>query len=237
MSVLKLFKPSPANRERLKSALTARDAAQRSITESAETLERIESVITTADTAARTAAKATQAATEARREWVRGGCKYSESIRLQSLDDAAAEAARVAARAAVDAEAVRKTGTMARAEDAVRLAQTDLRGCGEEITTAIDVIIAAELSPDCRELENLADRYRTVRFKLMAERQTMGSEGAAVITASLARAYIKPFDEERSAARAHDFVEGTPGRDEAAFEQLMMPGRERAAQLRVNPDA
>lgn len=243
-----LATPRP-DRDRLKSAIAARDAARRAVEDARTTLKRIETVVNAADDAARMAAKATSAAAEARREWVRGGCKHSESIQLQVQDDAAAEAARVASRAAADAEVVRKAGALARANDAVQLARSSLRGSEEEIGAAIGAIIAEEAAPLLERLENLAKEYRTLRAEIIGVQRVVdppmfedesaaSSEGARLIAAALARAKIESFDDELAAARTNTFI--TTGQrvgDATILDPLSAPYRERAAQLRNDPDA
>jgi hypothetical protein len=237
-------------RERLKAAIAARSRAQRAVTESGETVARLAAVIRNSDDAARAAANATHQATEARREWVRNGCKHSESRALQAIDDAAAEAARAAELAGRDADVINKTRALAHAESAVGSQQADLRGAEDDIGAAIGAILADELAPDLELLERLAADYRAARIRIMALMKLLNPSKWAytpdrcasvaaydLIDAALGRATIKPWDEERDAADARDFVDGARGRDAEMLEQLRSKWRDRAAQLRADPDA
>ncbi|MGO9039044.1 MAG: hypothetical protein ACLQKH_13760, partial [Steroidobacteraceae bacterium] len=145
LSLLKRPASVGSNRERLRHAITARDAAQQAVIEARATLERLETVVKVGDDAARAAADERRAATEARNAWVRSGCSYSAARELQSLEDSAAEAGRVAERAALDTAAVCKE--LARAQDAVQSRQNDIRHCEAEISIAVGVILAEEAAP------------------------------------------------------------------------------------------
>jgi hypothetical protein len=249
--MLSLFKPRAApnvpDRERLRAALAAKVAAQQAVIESHETLQRLQAVVDQADTLARAAASATRAANDARQRWVRDGC-LSNAREHQVLAAAATEAVRMAQSAAVDADDVRKT--LARAEDEVRSRQIEVEGAEDAITAAIGVIIAEEAAPLLQRFESIAEEYRTVRAKIMGVSQVLAQkwtlsnkdqmnparEGEQVIEDALDRAKIKSWDTERQSAKSRDFVEETPGREEAWLDGLMAPWRERAAQLRNDPD-
>jgi hypothetical protein len=96
--------------------------------------------------------------------------------------------------------------------------------------------------------EHVAEEYRTLRAQVMAVQRVLdpdiygnhgakSADGARFVRASLGRATIRSWDQERDAADAHDFVEGERGRDAALFEGLTASHRARAAQLRNDPDA
>jgi hypothetical protein len=247
--VLSVVTPStPQNRGRLKDAIAARDKAQQGVAEYRETVERLATVIRTSDDAARLASDATQRAAEARREWVRNGCRHSEYRELQALDDAAAQASRAAESAGRDADVINKTRTLAHAQGVLQSAQTEVRYREEEISTAIGSIIADEAAPLLERFEHVAEEYRTLRAQVMAVQRVLdpdiygnhgakSADGARFVRASLGRATIRSWDQERDAADAHDFVEGERGRDAALFEGLTASHRARAAQLRNDPDA
>ncbi|MGO9036435.1 MAG: hypothetical protein ACLQKH_00470, partial [Steroidobacteraceae bacterium] len=146
LHMLRATSPTPLpSRERLKSALAARAAAQGEVVKAREMLGRLQAVVAASDQAARAAAHATCAADEFRKQWVRGGCKHSESRELQALTDAAAEAAKAAQTTSINAAAVCKE--LARAQDAVQSRQNDIRHCEAEISIAVGVILAEEAAP------------------------------------------------------------------------------------------
>src|SRR5580692_6774864 len=89
------------DRAPLKAAIAARAAELQEIADARAALERLQAVVDRADDASRAAAATTRAANDFRRAWVAGGCKHSESRELQTLEDAAQEAARIAERAEV----------------------------------------------------------------------------------------------------------------------------------------
>ncbi len=247
LHMLRATSPTPLpSRERLKSALAARAAAQGEVVKAREMLGRLQAVVAASDQAARAAAHATCAADEFRKQWVRGGCKHSESRELQALTDAAAEAAKAAQTTSINAAAVCKE--LARAQDAVQSRQNDIRHCEAEISIAVGVILAEEAAPLLLRFERIAEEYRAVRIEIKALQRVLdpgryedamakSDEGARLVDAALGRGAILSWDKERDAAQAHDFVEGARGRDEAALEKLMARWRERAQALRANPDA
>jgi hypothetical protein len=242
---------APSNRpdrEKLKAAIAARQTAKQAVTDAHETVERLATVVRTSDDAARLASDATQRATESRREWVRGGCVWSGARELQALDDAAAQAARVAESAARDADAIRKTQTLAHAEGVLQSAQTDVRAAEKGISEAIGEIIASEQSDLLDQFERAAKEYLVLRFQVQAllrvvdppwdaDARSKSAAGARVIREAMNRAHIASWDDERSSADAHDFVEGALGHDTALLAQASAPWFERAAQLRADPDA
>jgi hypothetical protein len=247
--VLSVVTPStPQNRGRLKDAIVARQTAKQAVTDAHETVERLGTVIRTSDDAARLASDATQRATESRRAWVRGGCVWSGARELQALDDAAAQASRAAEAAGRDADVVKKTRTLEYAEGALRSAQADVRHSDKAISEAVGEIIASEKSDLLDQFERAAKEFRVLRFQVMAVRHVLDPDvygnhgaksaaGARIIREAMNRAHIASWDDERSSADAHDFVEGAPGHDAATLEQASAPWFERAAQLRNDPDA
>jgi predicted nucleic acid-binding Zn-ribbon protein len=240
------FSSERSSRERLDAAKAARDQAQQAVTAARDRLERLESVVRLSDDAAREASKATQRANQFRNDWVRGGCKHAESRTLQELEDQAAGASKAAERAAVNADLVRKEFSRAQAE--IQSLQLDVRTREQEIATEIGAIIADEASPLLERFEQLAEAYRATRVEVRAllrivrpgqyeDQRAASHEGARLVEAALGRATIHPWDRERDAAQAHDFVEGTR-RDEAQLEALMARWRARAEALReAIPDA
>jgi hypothetical protein len=236
------------DREKLKAAIAARDQAQQAVVESHETVERLAAVIRTSDDAARLASDTSQRAAEARREWVRNGCKHSESRELQALDDSAAQASRAAEAAGRDADVVNKTRTLAHAQSALQSAQADVRHSDKAISEAIGEIIASEQSDLLDQFERAAKEYRVLRFQVKALQRVVAPDtygnhaaksetGARIIREAMNRAYIESWDDERSAADSHDFIEGALGHDTALLAQASAPWFERAAQLRQDPDA
>jgi hypothetical protein len=236
------------SRDKLKAAIAARDAADQAVVESRETVERLATVIRTSDDAARLASDASQRAAEARREWVRGGCVWSGARELQALDDSAAQAARAAESAGRDADVINKTRTLAHAQSVLQSAQTDVRHSENTITGAVGEIIAEEAATLLDQFERAAKEYRELRLQVKALQRVVAPDtygnhaakseaGAQIVVAALVRAAIRSWDDERSSADAHDFVEGTLGRDAGMLEQASAPWLERAAQLRNDPDA
>ena len=164
------------DRERLRAAIAARDQAHQAVVESHETVERLAAVIRTSDDAARLASDATQRATEAHRAWVRNGCKHSESRELQALDNSAAQASRAAESVARDADAIRKTQTLAHAEGALRSAQADVRHSDKAISEAIGEIVASEQSDLLDQFERAAKEFRVLRFQVMALKRVVAPD-------------------------------------------------------------
>jgi hypothetical protein len=249
LSILKRAAPD-ASRARLKAAIVARDQAVQALIEKRETLERLESVVRTSDDAAKKAADTARDAREARQRWVASGCSFSTARELQTFDDAAAEAAAVAQRAATDAKEVSKAQALARTQSAFDSAQVDIHGCEDAITGAIAVILAQEALPLIEALERAAEAYRTARAKLMGVRMVLAQpwtllnkdkmnpswEGEQAITAALQRALIESWDGERKEPRARDSLDRTRN-EEKWLDTLTQPWHERAEALRKDPDA
>jgi hypothetical protein len=251
------------DRVKLKAAIAARTHAEQMVIESRETVTRLQDVINQANDAARVAARATQTATEARRRWAIDGCPHSASGELQALDDAATEAAQVAARTAQDADVIAKTHTLANAQSVLQSAEIDLHSHEEKISAAAGAILADEAASMLERYERTADEYRTLRrevtvlFQLLDPptpsftsgwdpsgrdrkfryRPTSSIDGARLVAAAMRHATFASWDKERGDARAHDFVHGPRGRDEEMLEQLASKWHERAKALRNDPDA
>jgi hypothetical protein len=143
-SILKLFKPSPSDDKRL-DAIAERTEAQRSVTAAGENLERLQAVVRVSDDAAHAASAAARAANEARTRWVQNGCPYSGARELQGLDDITAESARAAERAGRDAAAVSKE--LARAEAAIRSAESNFRDCDNRVKQVVFAGFIDEMAP------------------------------------------------------------------------------------------
>jgi hypothetical protein len=242
LAVVAAAPASRPDRTRLKSAIAARDQAQQAVIDARKTLEHLESIVRLGDDASRAAADAQRKAAEFRREWARGGCNYSETLELKSLEDQAAEASKTAAREAMNADAVRKE--LARAEDAVRVRESQIGSCELGITAAIGEILIAEARPLLERFERAAADYRTLRAEvicleeLLATPQYEARQAAnqRVIDEVMERNRILPWDKERENPRARDFLNRTH-HEQDWIEDLTAPWRQRAAQLRADPES
>ncbi len=235
------------DRSELRAAIAARDAAKQAVIERRAVLERFEAILSASDVAARAASDAANKARDARQEWVRCGCPFSAGRALEALDAAAAETARIASAAALNADAITKSGELSRAQSAAESAEFDSRSRETRIASEIGAILAREAAPLLSRLEQQAEAYRATRREVQAllmvlappwncgyarDANASSSEGARQVEAALSRATIMPWDKERDAARAHDFVESQHGRDEAMIERLISPWRARAQAVR-----
>jgi hypothetical protein len=247
LSLLK--KREPSDRSRLIAAIEARGRARQEFEERRETLARLQTVLDRADAAARAAADATRAANDFRAEWVRAGCRYSESRELQSLADVATAAAGVAQRASVDADAIRKGNALRQAQAALESANVDVQGAEHAITAAIAIIIAAEATPTLERFERAAADYRAARAELMGvlkvleqewsldskNKMNPAHEGEAVIEAALERGKIKSWHDEGERQRARDYLDKTSHHQDW-LDSLSAPWRARAEALREDPE-
>jgi hypothetical protein len=230
------------DRARLKAAIAARNQAQRTVVESRETLERLESVVRVSDEAARTAADAMRKANDFRKAWVRQGCRHTESHELQELTDAAAEASRLAGSASVNADAVQQE--LARARDHVGYQQSEIRDHEDEVSAAIGEILVAEARPLLERFERAAEQYRGLRAEVICLERLLATSkyepkqaaNSGVINATLEHATIQSWDKERENPQARDYLNRTHHEDDW-LEGLMAPWRARAAALRGDPDA
>jgi hypothetical protein len=82
------------------------------------------------------------------------------------LVDTASEAARVAERAALDADAVNKQ--LGRAQDAIQSAQVDVSSAEDKIAAARGLILAEQSRVLRERYIRLADEYREARCELKA---------------------------------------------------------------------
>jgi hypothetical protein len=234
------------DRDRLKAALSQQDAKQQVFGDAKANVARLQTEIRVIDDAALMEANATRAVQAARERWAQCGT-YAAARELQELTEAADEASRAAKNAAANSDVLRRE--LARAEDALRTAQVELRS--REIAKAAGVTLADEYAAKCaeyelgsevqrarrREITALAELLNPSRREYERDAEYASEEGYSILEASLTRGKILPWDQERSKAQDRDFVEGVPGRDEAMMEQLKAPLRARAAQLRADPDA
>jgi chromosome segregation ATPase len=231
MNVLKMFRPS-TDREQLRAAIAARTEAQRKVAESREIVGRLRAVIDQADRAARAAANATREANEARQRWVRDGC-LSNAREHQALADAAAEAARVAQRAAADADAVSKE--LSRAEDAIRSAESDLRDSERRVKQVIALDFVDELGPTFDRRKRLIAELQACEVEirgLLEYAEAVCAEAAQRIEAIVARDRLEAIP---TYAVTHSGTLLSQPPDEVLA--LTRVWRDRAAQLRQNPDA
>jgi hypothetical protein len=226
----------------LKAALAARDAAQQSVVDARATLERLEEIVHSSDDAAREATNAKQRAAEARRVWARSG-KHSDAVELLALDADAREKATEAERAAVDAAAVRNE--LGHALDMVRYQQSSIRECEDEISAAVGEILVAEATPVILErLDCAAAEYRQARAVAICFQSLLATEryearqaiNQRVIDDALERNLILPWDRERENPRARDVLNRT-NHERQWLDGLTAPWRERAQELRADPDA
>jgi hypothetical protein len=233
--------PARPDRARLKAAIAARDAAQQSVIEARETLGRLQAIVDQADDVAREATHAKRKASEFRKQWARSGT-YSETLELKALEDVAAEKARAAERATQDGDAVR--GELSRAQDEIRWRQSEIEGREDEIAAAINEIQVAEERGYCDDYEADAQRLRDKRARLMCFEEFVKTEKYSerhaphqrIVRDVLARGQILPFDKEREDPLAADRLYGTRHEQEWR-EAYMRHWRERAAQLRANPES
>jgi hypothetical protein len=236
---------SPAarpNRARLRQAIAARDAAQQSVIEARETLERLQAIVDQADDAARASAKATQRANQFRNDWVRGGCKHSDSHELKVLASAAADESKAAQAAAIDANAVRKE--LARAQGEIQLRQSEVGEREEEIAAAINEILVAESWSLLEHFEAIAQQYRDVRARVVClktllkikEYSERHAANQRIVDGVLDRCMIVAWDRERENPRARDHLNRTHD-EQDWLDGLTRPWLERAAQLRADPES
>jgi hypothetical protein len=231
-SILKLFKPSPSDDKRL-DAIAARTEAQRSVTAAGETLERLQAVVRVSDDAAHAASAAARAANEARTRWVQNGCPYSGARELQGLDDIAAESARAAERAGRDAAAVSKE--LARAEEAIRSAESELRDCERRVRRIIALEFVEELAPTLDRRARLLSEVHAADIEihgLMEYLDEVSNEAAQRLEAAVSRVRIESIP-TYSVTSTGTVVSRPP--DEVLA--LTRVWRERAAQLRADPDS
>jgi hypothetical protein len=230
------------DRAPLKAAIAARAAELQEIADARAALERLQAVVDQADEASRAAAAATRAANDFRRAWVAGGCKHSESCELQTLEDAAQEAARIAERAEVNATAVRKE--FARAQDAVDSRRSYLRGAEAAVLAARNAILVQEARSLLERYEAAADLLRDLRVQVVCLEQFLATEkydalnapNCRVIDDTLERARILPYDQERAEPQARDVLYHT-NHERELLERYTAPWRARAAALLEDPDA
>jgi chromosome segregation ATPase len=230
-SILKLFKPSPSDDKRL-AAIAERTEAQRKVVESRETLARLQAVIDKADGAARAAAKATREASEARQLWVRDGCL--ENARAHhTLADAATEATCAAESSGRDADAVRKE--LARAEQAIESAQSNFRDCDNRVKQVVFAGFINEMAPTlerrARLLAEVYDCDLAIRGLVEYLDGVSGVEARRLEDAA-ERDGLKGIP-TYSVTSTGTVVSQPP--DEVLA--LTRVWRERAAQLRADPDA
>lgn len=213
---------APERLEQLRAAISARDEAVKAIRQARETLERLESIVRASDAAGRAAADAANGAREARHRWVREGCRHSESRQLQTLDEAAAEASRVAQRATRDAEAVNRA-ELARAQDAVQSAQIAVQHREDEITNARAAIIIEWAGPvGERYVASAIERCRArLEFEAVAQlTYPWSSDPNAVRADEKTYEIIKDF-ERRGAVQSWDNeIDRYSAGSEALLEQL-----------------
>jgi hypothetical protein len=231
MSILKLFKPSPSEDKRL-AAIAERTEAQRAVVESRETVARLQAVIDQADDAARAASNATREADEARQRWVKDGC-YENAREHQVLADAATETVRVAQSAAADADAVRKE--LSRAEDAIRSAESHLRDCERSVKQVIALGFVDELAPTFERRKRLIAELQACEVEirgLLEYAEAVSAPAAQRIEAILARDGLKGIP-TYGVTNTGTVVSQPP--DEVLA--LVRVWRERAAQLRADPDS
>jgi len=183
---------------------------------------------------------------EFRPEYAAGGCKYSDLLKLQALENEAAEASKVAERTAANATVVQKE--LARAQEALASLHIDLTGFEEDIVTARGLILAQ--SPEAADvlsrLEHLANEYRAVRAQAMGLVRVLhpawndeprspakSVEGANVVYECLERANIESFDREREKVRSRDWSDKT-NREQEWLKQLTAPWLELLRDLDAN---
>lgn len=169
--MLSLIKPRAAtdssSRERLRLAKQALAQAKQAVIETQATFERMESIVRAADDAARTASSAAKKVTEARADWVRGGCPYSGTREFQALEEKAADAARAAERAAADSKAVSKE--LRRLQSELESKHVAVRGVVNEVTAAAAMVRVEEKAPLFERFVQEAHQFLATREEVMAE--------------------------------------------------------------------
>jgi hypothetical protein len=236
--LLKMLKPALAlvsspSRDRLKSAISARDAARTEVETAKRAVERFESVIDQGRDAASRASDADAAAKRALAAWAQSGLDPQAVAEHEGLASAADAAKRVADRAQVAADAARKG--LGQAQRAVERAQSDLAGCEDRIRCSIDLIFVDEFAPTLERLEQLAADYQACRIQARGLFDYVGSsEASGIIRASYQRAgaAVKPIP-DYEVNHMGSQISAPP----VEILRLTKAWRERAAQLRENPDA
>jgi hypothetical protein len=155
---------SEAASAQLRSAFTARDAAQKRLDEERASVKRVEDVIGQARVADRAARNAHEAAREATRLWAACGCDPGGRSQYEELEAEAAEADRAADQAESVADSAR--GGLPAVEERVRDAQDALNRCGIEIDRVIAAILVAELEPSLKELERAAAAFNSAHVEV-----------------------------------------------------------------------
>jgi DNA repair exonuclease SbcCD ATPase subunit len=248
LSLLKRAAPTTGDDELLRSKIAARDETKRAITEKRASADRMQTAVGGATKDARESAAANRALKEFRSEYAIGGCKHSDLLKLQALENEAAEKAKVAERSAATAELVQRE--LVRLEDSIKSLELDLGGYEEQIAGARGLLLAQspEASALLADLEAIADQYRAKRAQVRGLVRVLhpawneppspakSVDGANIIYESLQRAAIKSWDQERAGPRARDSLDGTH-RDEEMIEGHAAPWRARIAALREEPDA
>lgn len=229
----------PADRSRLIAAFEARDKAQQAVIEKQATFDRMQSVVRAADDAALTASRSAQRVTEARADWVKGGCTYYGTREIQALEETAADAARAAERAAADAKAVSKE--LRRLQSELESKHVEVRGAEDKITAAAAMIVAEEHSTDFAELEQDAKRFLARYEKVMGVRLGIerpwsleskssmdpAHEAISIVEAVINRAAIPSWNKHVDNRRdPQEFIDA-----------LTAPVRARIAALRGDPNS
>jgi hypothetical protein len=236
------------DRAPLRSAIAAQAQAQQVVIGARKTLERLQAVIDQADDAAQAAAKSRQKVNEARKAWVANGCNFAGTLEIQALEEDAAEKAKAAQSAALNAEAVSQQ--VRRAKSVLDDATSDVRSRELEIADAMGALLVEEESSLLQKYAQSADELRALRVQVMAlhtlvdpwrphrDAVAPSREGASLVDAALQRGTIQSWDTERDASRPRHWAD-EPSRDEAMelFAECLQRWRERAQALRENPNA
>jgi hypothetical protein len=222
-------------RERLRAALADRDKAQQAIIRAQSTIDRVQVCIDAGDEASSRAREADTAAKTALAQWARGGCDPSAEAEHQRLRAAADEAQRIANHAQVAAKAAQAGIVPARS--ALQHAQSDLRSCEHQINDEVGRILVAGAAPILDRLERLAKELQSCRVEvrgLLDYVECASAEAARAVRAAYCRASatVEPIA-DFACTPAGQQISAPP----AEVLRLAAAWRERAAQLRENPDA
>jgi hypothetical protein len=220
------------DRQALRDANARRDAAENALIAQRELVARLSIVVEASDAATRIAAKAKDDAAQARKAWLRDGCPAHARTRydLQGAADGAARDAELARADAADA-----AKELPKASSELRTREGTLGYCEEAIGAAIKAIICAERR---NHLETLKRRFDADLLELRREfnfgawlrsdeggaNRSAGDSVYDFLVQSCAEAFRLEIKDVDRVAKPH-------------LETYAGPWRERAAQLRLDPDA
>jgi hypothetical protein len=240
LSVVGGTPPERPDRARLRAVIAARDAAQREVEARTAVVERLERLVEEGRSAADRATEDDAAAATAETTWGLAGCDPTQAGEHQRLRAIANESKRVADPALVAAQAAQKG--MRPARSALEGAQSEVRGCEGGISREIADVIFEEQRLKVARLEAFLEELPEVFLDALAIEQFIdpwarGNEG---LRSDQAHAQVAPVLQRcwsllRSLCQTVDRYSGHPLFEGLDRRKRLL--RERAAQLRQNPDA